>query len=106
MKNFHSPGDTLPFVATADVASGDLVVVGDMAGVACGAVATGDLGQMKAEGVFTLRKDGNAIAPGSRVYATGTSGSVTATEGANTPIGFAHLGAAAGDPTVLVKLAL
>lgn len=74
MKNFISQGDTLTFTATADVASGDGVLVGSLFGVATGAVKDTETGTLKLTGVFDLPKAGSqAWTVGALIYWTGSA---------------------------------
>lgn len=105
MKNFHSPGDTIDVVPTADGAGGKLLVVGDLVCVACGDHKAGVSTPARAEGVFDLSKGAGAIAAGARIYAT-AAGVATAASSGNKSCGFATVAAASADATVRVKLAL
>jgi predicted RecA/RadA family phage recombinase len=56
MKNYIQPGDVITVAAPADVASGDLVVVGDIVGVAAYSALSGAQVEIKTSGVFELKK--------------------------------------------------
>lgn len=103
MKNFIEAGHTLDWTnsTTADVSSGDLVVVGDLVGVASGNIAVGGEGVLFTSGVYELPKDTTEIAQGKTAYVS--SGKVTATTG--TPVaGKAWKLAAKTDATCWVRL--
>ncbi len=103
MKNYHSKGDTLTLTPTADGASGDIVIVGDLAGVALGDHTAGVSTPVRMEGVVEVPKAAVAIGEGVKLYAT--AGKVVTTDaGGNTAIGYAATAALSGDATVLVKL--
>jgi predicted RecA/RadA family phage recombinase len=106
--NFIQNGKVLTVTAAADVASGDVAIVGGLAGIALGAAATGDKLDVALEGVFSIAKVAtDVLAVGVAIYwdaaaslATGDNDS-----GANPLLG--HAFEAAGNPsaTVAVRLA-
>ena len=104
MQNFNRKGQTLTWRNTtgADVKGGDLVIIGDVVGVATVDITQDALGAVAMEGVFRLPKDSAAIAVGQRVYVDG-SGKVTATAGGS-PAGVAWADAAAAETVALVKI--
>ena len=104
MKNYHSNGRTLVLLAAAAIASGELVVVGQVAGVAVTSVAEGEEATLHTEGVFELPKAAAAIAQGAKVYWNATDKNVTATATGNTYIGLAWDAGGGTDTTVNVKL--
>ena len=106
MKNYQQDGKTVTWVnaTTNAVSSGELVIVGALAGVAIKAIPVDEAGTLMAEGVVTLPKvSASDIAQGVNVYATPT-GSITATEAGNTLVGKAWGAAAAGVTSIAVKL--
>lgn len=103
MKNYIQPGRTVTIPSPAAVASGDVVIVGNLAGIAAGDAATGDPLDLTLEGVFTLDKvAANVVAVGAPIYWNGTLATVTATD--NDRIGTAVAAAAASTGTVAVRL--
>lgn len=56
MKNYVAPGNTVPFIATGDVLSGDGIISGSLFGIAALNVPAGKQGEMTVTGVFDLRK--------------------------------------------------
>lgn len=74
MKNFVQDGKNIRFTAGADIASGDPVVIGQLPGVASGAIANGAAGIAHTEGVYTLSVRGvngggnSAVAFGDKLY--------------------------------------
>ena len=100
---FHRKGDKLDYECTADVAEGDVIVVG-ICGVAEAAGITGQLIALTVGGVFSFETDAAAIDQGARVYLK-DDGTVTATQGSNTYLGVAWSAApAASGTTVDVKI--
>jgi predicted RecA/RadA family phage recombinase len=61
MKNFVKHGDTMTITAGADLASGQVVRVGNLLCVAAGAIANGAQGTVAREGVFTVPKVSGAV---------------------------------------------
>jgi predicted RecA/RadA family phage recombinase len=74
MKNYIQSGDFLDYTApsNADIASGQLVQVGDLHGVAMTAIPRSTTGALAMKGVFTLPKltaaAGDATTAGGPVY--------------------------------------
>lgn len=100
MKNFVQPGRIVPVTAPADVASGELVFVGALFGVACATALSGASVEIETEGVFTLPKvSAQAWTQGAAIY--WDAGDKVATtdddEGGNAFIG--HATAAANNPS-------
>ena len=60
-KNYVENGDIIQFTATADIASGDVVVMGETLGVALVDIATGDSGSVQLRGVFSVPKVNGAV---------------------------------------------
>lgn len=101
---FRRKGDKLDYKCTADVAEGDVIVVGSICGVAESAGITGQLIALTVGGVFSFETDAAAIDQGARVYLK-DDGTVTATQGSNTYLGIAWSPAVAGaGATVDVKI--
>lgn len=105
MKNFIQPGEMIDVVAAAAVASGDVVVLEDLIGVASMDAAVGASFAMALEGVFELPKDSNAIDAGVKVSWHIASEHVQEAGGAGTKeIGYCVKAASAGDAKIKVKL--
>lgn len=62
-KNFVSDGDVIPWINTTGnaVASGQLIVMGHILGIALVAIAAGATGSVAVEGVFTVPKVSGAV---------------------------------------------
>lgn len=110
MKNLIEEGKTIDYTLTEEtVASGEIVVVGDMAGVAVTGGKTGDTIALAVEGVYELPKGSGALAQGKKAYvnvAEDTGKTIVGTASGNTFIGYVWAAAAAGDATVAVKLSI
>lgn len=105
MTNYVQEGKVITVTAAAPVASGDVVVVSDMVGVAANAADTGEEVEIAVQGVYTLPKDSaaEAIGQGDTVYAT-DEGKITTTATDNTACGKAAYASGAGTATVKVRL--
>jgi predicted RecA/RadA family phage recombinase len=112
---FRKAGDSIDYTPGSAVAAGDVVVQGELVGIAPRAIAANELGALTVEGVIDVVKINSQITAGAKVYwdadgnpHNGTAGSGAATTstdtGTNKLIGKAIATAAAGDETVRVKL--
>ena len=80
MKNYQQNGKSLDIVASAAYASGQLVVEGNIVGVAVADIASGETGSIACSGVYQLEKtSGASLAQGAIAYYNGTSKKLTAT---------------------------
>ena len=80
MKNYIQPGKVISVPAPRDVASGELVAVGVLAGVAQHDAVSGQPVEIVAEGVFALTKvSAQAWAIGAPIYVTPDTGVCTTT---------------------------
>jgi len=103
MKNFIAPGDMITVTAPATVASGDVVVVGKLAGVAATDAASGAPVEIKTSGVFDVAKTSEqAWIVGAAIYHDGTA--ATTTVSTNVPIG--HAVAIAANPSAVGRVRL
>jgi predicted RecA/RadA family phage recombinase len=112
-KNFVQPGNVLDYTngTGSDIASGDVVVIGGLLGVALDDIADGDAGVVQITGVFTLPKvSGAVIAQGESLVWDVTAGAFDdnqATPATDDVSGAAAVAAAAGadgETTLLVRL--
>jgi predicted RecA/RadA family phage recombinase len=102
---FVHEGDYVDYTPGAAVAAGDVVVQGDLVGVAKGDIAANKLGALALTGVFDFAKATNvAYAVGTILYWDDTNNIVTATATGNKQVGKVVRGAATTDPTVRVRL--
>lgn len=67
MKNFIQTGDTIQYTAGADIASGAIIKVGSLIGVAATAIPNGATGSVKLTGVFSVPA-ASGIATGDKVF--------------------------------------
>jgi predicted RecA/RadA family phage recombinase len=107
MKNSVQDGKTIQYTVTGTaVKGGDVIVVGDLAGVAVTHGAIGETITLAIEGVYSLPKGAGAIDQGKKAYVNVTAGvtTIVGTATGNTFIGYAWSDAAAPDATVDVKL--
>lgn len=106
MKNFIQPGKTVSVLAPRDVVSGDLVIVGVLAGVAAHDALSGAPVEITTEGVFTLPKtSAQAWTVGAAIYGIPSTGSTTtATTAGNVLIGVAMEAAINPSGTGVVRL--
>lgn len=101
---FVYEGKSIDYVPAADVAAGDVVVIGDIVGVAQFDIPKGTLGAVALTGVWQVEKDAAAVTAGAKVYWNATDGKATATAGSNKLLGLAVAAAAAADGTALVRI--
>lgn len=97
MKNFIARGDALEITASADIASGDVVVVNDLIGIAAGAIANGEKGILNITCTYEVPKAASqAWAVGEAVYWDTGNGEATTTDTGNLAMGFAANAVAGG----------
>ncbi|MFC3690973.1 DUF2190 family protein [Chenggangzhangella methanolivorans] len=105
MRNHVQKGENITIPSPAVVASGDLVVVGALYGVAAGDAETGADLDLVTVGVFDLPKvSALAINAGDKVYYDSTAKLVSKTASGNTYIGVAVTAAVNPSATVNVRL--
>lgn len=107
MKNYVGPGNTQPFVAGANVASGEPVLIGTIVGIAVAAVANGETGLANLGGVYSVAKAASqAWTVGAKVYWDNTGKVFTTTASGNTLAGTAvvAVGSGADETTGVVRL--
>ncbi len=99
---FVHDGNAIDYTPGSDVSAGDVVVQGELVGVAKRPIAANTLGALAVTGVFDFPKPPEAISAGAKVYWEGSYATITAT--GNTYIGKAVKAAADVDGTVRVRL--
>lgn len=107
MATFVHDGRGIDYTPAADVASGEVVVMGDLVGVAPRSIPAGGLGTIAVEGVFDFAKAtgaSTAIDAGAVVYWDAANEVATETEVGNTRLGKCVQDAEDDDTTVRVKL--
>jgi len=102
-------GTSIDYTPAADVAAGDVVVQGELVGVAKLDIKANTLGALAVSGVFDFAKStsgGSAIAAGAVVYWDDTNNVATTSTGggANKLIGKCVKAAADADATVRVRM--
>ncbi|GAB6113420.1 DUF2190 family protein [Desulfomicrobium salsuginis] len=111
--NYVQDGKVISFTASADIESGQVVVVGSLVGISLAGVASGSTGQLAVEGVFDVPAAAAAITAGAPVYwdadgdpygGTAGSGAATATATDNTLMGHAIAAKGLNGSAVRVKL--
>jgi predicted RecA/RadA family phage recombinase len=106
-KNYIQPGETLTLTAPAVTGckSGDLIIVGAIAGVAAYDAEAGAEVEVTLTGVWGLAKSGGQIDEGAAVWWDTTTSDVANASGAGLfPIGVAVKAAGTNDATVRVRL--
>lgn len=102
-KNYMQDGNTVRFTAAAAVASGDVVMINDLAAVAITDVAKSESGVGLTTGVFTVKaKAADDIKQGAIVYWSDEGATITA--GSNKRLGIAWRASGASVDTVDVKI--
>lgn len=106
-ENFVQPGDSVTVVAAANAASGAVVVMGQMFGIATHAALTSENLTLKLGGVFDLAKLNAAsmsMAVGANVYWDATNANAVTNATGNTRIGVALV--AVGNTATSVRVRL
>lgn len=107
LATYVQDGESIDYTPNAAVAAGDVVVQGDLIGVARTPIAANALGSLAVEGVFDIAKAtgaGSAIAAGVTVYWDAANKVATATSVGNKQLGKVIRASADADATVRVKL--
>jgi len=100
-------GEAVDYTPGADVAAGDVIVQGDLVGVAPRLIKANVQGALSVTGVYDFAKStagGSAIAAGVLVYWDDTANQATVTATGNKLIGKSIKAAADGDATVRVRM--
>jgi predicted RecA/RadA family phage recombinase len=102
---FVQEGCSIDYTPGADIAAGDVVVQGDLVGVAKLEIKSGKLGSLAVDGVFDFAKNtGVAYTVGTFLFWDDTANVVTATATGNKMIGKVVRAAATTDTTVRVRM--
>ena len=102
---FVQTGDAIDYTPTVDVAAGEVIVLGDLVGVAKQPIKANQLGSLAVSGVFDFEKASGAISVGALVYWDDDDDRVATTVASgNKLLGKAVRAAAAADATVRVRL--
>ena len=88
--NFIEKGEVLNYTAAnKPIASGDVVIIGNIVGIAKTDIAVGETGAMHITGVYSLPKAAEAITQGMKVYWNTANGNVTLNKTDSVLIGIA-----------------
>ena len=104
---FVQEGDVVDYTPASAVSAGDVVVQGDLVGVAKNDIPANRLGGLAVSGVFDFPKatgSGTAITAGTKVYWDSGNEQATSTAGSNKYLGKAVADADDDDETVRVRL--
>jgi len=104
---FVQEGGAVDYTPGSAVAIGDVIVQGELVGVARGPIAANALGSLAVDGVFDFAKatsGGSAITAGANVYWDDTNNVATTTASGNKLIGKSVRAAADADATVRIRL--
>lgn len=104
---FRYEGLTVDYTPSSDVSAGDIVVLGDMVGVAKLDIDSGDKGSIAVTGIFDVAKGTDAadiFAVGEPVYYSTADEEATAGEAGNIRLGTCVAAAAQTDTMVTVRL--
>lgn len=103
--NFIEKGEVLNYTASGnDIISGQLVIIGSIAGVAKTDIAIGSMGAVHITGVYSLPKAADTITQGTKVYWSSVNYNVTTTKTDNHLIGIAANNATSSDGFIHVIL--
>ena len=102
---FVQPGEVIDYTAGANIASGQVVLMGARIGVALKAIANGETGPVQVTGVFNIAKlSTDNMAQGALLYWDNTNSRLTTTASGNTLAGFAAAAAGASTTSVNIKI--
>lgn len=106
---YRQVGDTIDYTPGSAVASGDVIVLTDIIGIAKTPIAANELGSLGIDGVFSVPKGSDAFTIGDTVHwdpdATTANGqAVNASATGTTVMGVAVAAAGSGLSTVSVKI--
>jgi len=105
---FIHDGNSIDYTPGSAVTAGDVIVQGELVGIAKRDIAANALGSLAVEGVFDFPKAtgaGTAITAGANVYWNAGAGQATTTSAGNKLIGKTTKAAADADATVCARLA-
>lgn len=102
---FVQPGEVIDYTAGANIASGQVVLMGARIGVALKSIANGETGPMQVTGVFNIAKlSTDNMAQGALLYWDNTNSRLTTTASGNTLAGFAAAAAGVSTTSVNIKI--
>jgi predicted RecA/RadA family phage recombinase len=102
---FVQAGQAIDYTPGSAVAAGDVVVQGDLVGVAKVPIAANKLGALHVDGVFDFTKNtGVAFTVGQILYWDDTANQATTTSAGNKQIGKCARAAGTSDTTVRIRM--
>ena len=101
---FVQIGDTIDYRPATDVAAGDLVIRGEIIGVAKLDIPANTLGAISLTGIYDVEKINVAIDMGEKVYWDATTKKITSFPTDNTEIGICVQPAEASDTTARIRI--
>jgi len=109
LTEFLQEGCSLDYIPAADIAAGEVVVVGNLVGIVQRDIKAGELGSIAVEGVYAIPKAtgaGSAIALGANLFwdAAVKVATTNAAAGANKALGKSIWPAVDADTKVRVRL--
>lgn len=104
-KNYFAPGENIEFTTAGDVTSGDVIVAGNLVGIAANTtVGAGKVNVMTIKGVWKVAKAVGALTQGAKVYWSAGNQTVSTTN-TDTFMGYAAAAAGSADAIAYVLLA-
>jgi len=98
-------GETINHIPSSDVAAGDVILQGNLFGIALTAIPSGRLGSLAISGIFRITKlSTDNVTVGAVLYWDNTNKRVTLTAGGNTRIGLAVAASPSGQATADVLI--
>ena len=102
---FIHEGSSIDYTPVADVAAGDVIVQGDLVGVAKTAIKAGVLGALAVAGVFDFARTGGSVyTVGTILYWDDAANVVTATATGNKALGKVVKTSTPSDTTARIRL--
>lgn len=107
MKNYVQPGKVIHVVLAANIASGGVLKIGSVIGIAATSGVTGDTVAFDVSGVFTVtKKTVDVVTQGLPLYWDATNNNFTITSTSNTLAGYAWTNQSGTDTVVDINLFL
>lgn len=107
-KNFIQEGKVLTFEnidpVAGDINSGDIIVIGAIAGVAKTSIPNGKKGAVGISGIYSLPKASGVVSQGQKLYWSDTNSNLSTTATGNTLVGVAASAALSADSNVQLLL--
>ena len=101
---FIQTGNSIDYTPSSDVSAGDVVIVGNIVGIAKLDIPANTAGAISLTGCFQIYKDDVDISIGDAIYWDETESLATTASYGNTFIGRSVTAQIAADPSVIVRL--